>query len=84
MEKEFLEDLRCELSIIIEKIDTALEVKPILLTTEIAAKCLHLSEGYLIQMRKGLRGPKYLKISGAIRYQLKDLEDWAKSQPRHG
>lgn len=84
MEKEILENIRCELSALIDRINTALRVKHILLTTEEAARSLNLSEVYLNQLRKGIDGPAYIKIGGAVRYRPEDLEDWVNKQIRRG
>jgi Helix-turn-helix domain len=41
-----------------------------------AAELTRFSSGHLRNMRSLGRGPKYLRVGGAIRYRLSDLLDW--------
>ena len=47
-----------------------------LLTTEVTAEFLSMSEGTLRWWRSIGRGPQFIKCGGAVRYRLEDLEAW--------
>ena len=51
-----------------------------LLTTPEAAEILGIKHNSLEVWRCQGRGPKYIKIEGAIRYRLSDLEDYIASR----
>ena len=46
------------------------------LTVQKAAEYVGLSQHTLNQMRSGGRGPRFLKLGGSIRYDVKDLDAW--------
>lgn len=45
-----------------------------------AAKILNVSEYWLERQRWLKTGPKYVKIGGAVRYKVEDLEEYIRSR----
>jgi Helix-turn-helix domain len=54
----------------------------VLLTPKQAAKLLNLSTSWLAKQRGKGGGPPYLKLDGAVRYRLADLQLWMKARLR--
>lgn len=58
-----------------------------LLTSKEVAKILKISVGELYKMKARNEGPPFLRISekptGAIRYDLKEIEDWLIGRENH-
>ncbi len=50
------------------------------LTTAQAAEALSLSKSTLDNWRSQGRGPSYIKVGGAVRYRIADIESWVESQ----
>jgi predicted DNA-binding transcriptional regulator AlpA len=53
-----------------------------LLTPKQAAQLLNLSTSWLAKQRLKGGGPPYVKLGGAIRYRLSDLQLWMKARLR--
>jgi predicted DNA-binding transcriptional regulator AlpA len=51
----------------------------VLLTPKEAAKFLKLSESFLAKARMRGDGPRYRKLSRAVRYSMSDLSAWLKA-----
>lgn len=51
-----------------------------LLNAAEAAEYLALSKRTLEKWRTSLKGPPYVKMNGAVRYRLEDLEQWVADQ----
>ena len=51
----------------------------ILLTPKEAARFLRLSESFLAKARMRGDGPRYRKLSRAVRYSMSDLSAWLKA-----
>jgi len=51
----------------------------VLLTPKEAAKFLRLSESFLAKARMRGDGPRYRKLSRAVRYSMSDLVAWLKA-----
>ena len=49
------------------------------LTPKQAAKLLNLSTSWLAKQRLKGGGPPYVKLGGAVRYRLADLQSWMKA-----
>ena len=54
----------------------------VLLNPKQAAKLLNLSTSWLAKQRLKGGGPPYLKLEGAVRYRLADLQLWLKARLR--
>jgi excisionase family DNA binding protein len=52
------------------------------LTVREAAEYVGLSQHTLNQMRNEGRGPRFLKLGGAVRYDTKDLDAWIDASRR--
>lgn len=81
MNETLIEEIRIGLNHIQEKLDS---MEQLFLDTRQASSFLNLSESYLVQLRKGITGPPYVKIGGAVRYSPEDLKVWAKGINRRG
>lgn len=53
--------------------------KPVLFNEHRVAEYLNMSLGSLRRWRLFRKGPKYLKIGSAVRYQREDLDTWLNS-----
>lgn len=53
-----------------------------LLSPKQAAELLNMSTSWLAKLRVKGGGPVYLKLHGAVRYRLSDLQSWLKAQLR--
>jgi predicted DNA-binding transcriptional regulator AlpA len=54
----------------------------VLLTPKQAAKLFNLSTSWLAKQRHKGGGPPYVKLGGAVRYRLADLQLWMKARLR--
>jgi hypothetical protein len=54
----------------------------VLLAPKQAAKLLNLSTSWLAKQRLKGAGPPYVKLGGAVRYRLADLQLWMKARLR--
>jgi len=81
---DVLEHIQIELESIAAKLKAAINQPPRLLDTERAGLYAGLSESYMVKLRNTLKGPKYLKIGGNIRYDIGDLDKWINEHQRHG
>lgn len=78
----FLEDLRDRLDALACEVEDAIKIRPRLLDEEQASRYLSLSAAYLAQLRKGVKGPKYIKIGRYVRYDYQDLDAWISERAR--
>jgi len=53
---------------------------PAALTTEAAATYLGLAESTLEKARVHGTGPKYVKLGRAVRYRIRDLDEWLEAR----
>ena len=83
-ESEMMELILGTLEGLSDKVRSSLAPRSLLVDTETAARMLSLSPAYMEQMRRGLKGPAYKKIGGAVRYSPDDLRAWVEKQPRRG
>lgn len=54
-------------------------IAPAALNTRQAATRVGLSAGHLENERSAGRGPAYIKLGGAVRYRIQDLDAWLES-----
>jgi len=78
-----LEVLRDEIDATVQRVEMAIKTKPRLLDVANASAFLNLSAGYLANLRRSNKGPKYIKFKGFVRYDIRDLEKWVDTCQRH-
>ena len=61
-----------------KQVYAANEIKHEILDTREAAEYLSISTIFLSKMRVSGGGPKFYKLGRAVRYSLRDLENWIK------
>jgi len=82
-----LKSLKDEMDSLIQRVEQAIRIKPRLLDQNDAAAYLGYSTAYMEKLRTKPGGPPFIKSDSSanapVRYDIKDLEKWIDTRPRH-